>query len=932
MSVAALVQNGGAVFVSDSSSLDIAKATFTSSIAPSGSALFVGVNVERASIHDASFTLHAGATVVAQSQLLWSCQLGSWMPATGKLEGDLAAPDCRFDCAAGYFGGYSGSAYTIHTKETCAGQCPRGRFCEEGTATPRPCPSGSRMPARGAASSDSCIPCAPGQYQPLAGQEDCLACPAGSFSPDVGSAACKACPKGGFCQDAGAASRLVWQPCPEGSFNLANGSNSSAACESCPAGTASATRGAESSDTCVPCRPGTVAAEAGLSECEPCKAGSYQNATGAASCVRCGLGSFCPVGASLELPAACEPGTYANVTDGDGIPDCFDCPAGSSCPGGAARPTQCTAGTIAPAERMEACDKCAGGTYQNDTGATSCRACEAGSYCAKGASAPLPCEAGSFSTATDLTAASQCTDASPGYFATTGSTQQTACAKGSYTDAYGQGECTPCSGGTYQDAEAQTACEPCEAGSYCAVGAAAPLPCDAGSYSSATNLTDASECTDASPGHFATTGSTEQTACREGSFANGTRNGACELCAEGYYQSEPAAAACVRCAAGKFCPQGSSRELDAQCSPGTYAKVTDADGDPECLGCPAGSSCAGGGAAPAVCSPGTAAKPAQGQCTLCDLGTYQPDSGAAGCLECALGTYAASKGLSQCTLCPHPLSSKSGDVICSICKEGFYLRDATALADEIFRYPTKHCKACPLDANCATNTTLETLGVQRDYWRASLLTTEIHACDASDHCSGSGGAAETSRRLAASGSAGPGCDLGHTGPLCEWCVSDEQYFSRAERGCVDCPTRARFGILAGVVVALAGTALLLYRVLARTGACGRFGSGAWRRLEIVESQVYALQTLHRHTRSRKLLHVLPDAQDCPSLHHTSVSGRRSAFSPSSRSWSASTRSLGRSAPSTASASMRTLRAGPRSSTRSAGTSSASSTRSSASAR
>ncbi|EOD04348.1 hypothetical protein EMIHUDRAFT_221124 [Emiliania huxleyi CCMP1516] len=87
--------NGGAVFVSDSSSLDIAKATFTSSIAPSGSALFVGANVERASIHDASFTLHAGATVVAQSQLLWSCQLGSWMPAAGKLEGDLAAPDCR---------------------------------------------------------------------------------------------------------------------------------------------------------------------------------------------------------------------------------------------------------------------------------------------------------------------------------------------------------------------------------------------------------------------------------------------------------------------------------------------------------------------------------------------------------------------------------------------------------------------------------------------------------------------------------------------------------------------------------------------------------------------------------------------------------------------------------------------------------------------
>ena len=152
--------------------------------------------------------------------------------------------------------------------------------------------------------------------------------------------------------------------------------------------------------------------------------------------------------------------------------------------------------------------------------------------------------------------------------------------------------------------------------------------------------------------------------------------------------------------------------------------------------------------------------------------------------------------------------------------------------------PTEYCKPCPPDAICAPNATLESLGVRRGYWRASERTTEIHECDASDHCSGSGGAAETSRRLvaAASGGAGPGCDIGHTGPLCEWCVSDEQYFSRAERGCVDCPTTGRFGILAGVVVALAVTAFLPYRALARTRAFGRFGARA-ERLKIIESQV-----------------------------------------------------------------------------------------------
>jgi len=66
-----------------------------------------------------------------------------------------------------------------------------------------------------------------------------------------------------------------------------------------------------------------------------------------------------------------------------------------------------------------------------------------GSYCPERAAAPLPCQEGSYSSATNLTDAGECTDASPGYFATTGSNEQTACAKGSYTDAYGQGECTP---------------------------------------------------------------------------------------------------------------------------------------------------------------------------------------------------------------------------------------------------------------------------------------------------------------------------------------------------------------------------------------------------------------------------------------------------------------------------------------------------------
>ena len=190
--------------------------------------------------------------------------------------------------------------------------------------------------------------------------------------------------------------------------------------------------------------------------------------------------------------------------------------------------------------------------------------------------------------------------------------------------------------------------------------------------------------------------------------------------------------------------------------------------------------------------------------------------------------------------------------------KGFYLKDASADPDDILQNPTEHCKSCPPHANCSAGTALASLGVQTGYWRASPLTTEIHKCDASAHCSGSGGAAQAEQlsdpRIADSG---PGCDANHTGPLCEWCVSDDQYFSRAERGCVDCPTTGRFGILAGVVVALAGAVLLSYRALARTEVFGRFGSRAERRLEIVESQVGVVPTPLSPKRRSRLHCAIP---------------------------------------------------------------------------
>ena len=81
--------------------------------------------------------------------------------------------------------------------------------------------------------------------------------------------------------------------------------------------------------------------------------------------------------------------------------------------------------------------------------------------------------------------------------------------------------------------------------------------------------------------------------------------------------------------------------------------------------------------------------------------------------------------------------------------------------------------------------------------------------------------------------AGRYCASGHTGPLCEQCIEEGEYFSLAHRRCVACPAATRFGILVAAVV---GGATLLAAIRAATQyipACGRLA----RRLYSIESRV-----------------------------------------------------------------------------------------------
>ena len=95
-------------------------------------------------------------------------------------------------------------------------------------------------------------------------------------------------------------------------------------------------------------------------------------------------------------------------------------------------------------------------------------------------------------------------------------------------------------------------------------------------------------------------------------------------CDAGSYQDETNASSCKLCDAGDFCPAGASLKLAPTCTPGTYANMSEADGEPECFECNPGFECAGGGRPPARCRPDFAAESKMKECAACEAGSISP--------------------------------------------------------------------------------------------------------------------------------------------------------------------------------------------------------------------------------------------------------------------------------------------------------------------
>lgn len=185
----------------------------------------------------------------------------------------------------------------------------------------------------------------------------------------------------------------------------------------------------------------------------------------------------------------------------------------------------------------------------------------------------------------------------------------------------------------------------------------------------------------------------------------------------------------VVCATGHFCPEGTASPRANPCAPGTYSPDTDNSKQEECLVCPAGRYCTGGGAIPSGwCADGyycpTGSSTAQAvpcpagtffssavhdngalrgaravtDCRVCPLGNYCPLASAAA-RPCPAGSYGREPGLQAAA----PSGSVTG---CAACPAGWKC-PASGLIDPVecglgtySAAGASSCSPCALDHYC----------------------------------------------------------------------------------------------------------------------------------------------------------------------------------------------------------------------------------------
>lgn len=182
-----------------------------------------------------------------------------------------------------------------------------------------------------------------------------------------------------------------------------------------------------------------------------------------------------------------------------------------------------------------------------------------------------------------------------------------------------------------------------------------------------------------------------------------------------------------------------------------------------------------------------------GRCLPCPPGTYQDEEGRHNCIPCPHGTYNSNEGSdrhSACVICPTRMTTlhvNSTDLSDCQSVAGHFVGDISdarwppQLPSGFNRFNPTQCHA---GMNCSSyGLWLSTVPLEPGFWRATTNDTDIRACWEPEFCLGGVGAGLSGFN----GTQPPLCVVGHAGPLCQGCAHGWGLAAGAGSRCEACP-------------------------------------------------------------------------------------------------------------------------------------------------
>ena len=478
---------------------------------------------------------------------------------------------------------------------------------------------------------------------------------------------------------------------------------------------------------------------------------------------------------------SCPPGTYTNIY-GSNI--CNLCGFGHS--------------TLS--EESKNCFKCDKGYYANVLGSSSCLPCKPGNYSEiKGSKNCKMCESGKFSLKEKSITPTECLECDSGKYSDRGSNvcfncnlgeyvlnkrSCVKCPRGKYGDIYGittVNECKNCDRGKYVNktgSDSSTDCKTCQEGKYSLIEGGTSrlvcLNCPKGRYRN--NLMNAgSECSICDNGKYSLLRSNECIECPPGKYNIGVEESDhinCLNCVSGKYNENNGANSidkCLDCPLGKYSVEIGLDNINGckNCDDGSFNDILGSNKYSDCKSCPNGKYLSKSGTSLndcLDCPVGKYSLEKSSECFECQIGKYNSLIGSSECKFCEEGKFTDSNNTMTCDECPENSEPNHNYDKCE-CIKGTYMEKSNPLI----------CTVCPENFICDKGATIETLILEKGYWRANKTTLHVEKCKKGYNCLG-GKLNESSDEL---------CNIGHTGPICDVCMDG---WAKNEGKCFKCLT------------------------------------------------------------------------------------------------------------------------------------------------